>query len=116
MRIDIRANGFALTEPVREYAVRRLRYALARAVEQVQRVAVHLGEVEGPRGGTDKRCRVQVTLKGGADLVVDDVESDLYAAIDRATSRAGRCVARGGFRQPAVAAADPADPAALPAP
>ena len=110
MRIDIRSNGLALTEAARGYAARRLRYALARAVEQVQRVAVHLGEVDGPRGGTDRRCRVRVTLKSGADVVIDDVESDLYAVIDRAASRAGRCVARSVSRRPAVAA-DAANPA-----
>lgn len=35
MKIDIRANGFALTEALREYAARRLRFALTCADERV---------------------------------------------------------------------------------
>lgn len=114
MRIDIRSNGFELTEAVREYAARRLRFALGGAAEQVLRVAVHLGEAGAPRSGTDRRCRIRVRLKGGAGVVIDDVESDLYAAIDRAASRAARRLARGALRQLAGAAA--ADPAAQAAP
>lgn len=94
MNIDIRANGFALTEALREYVARRLRFTLTRADEHVRRVSVHLGDVNGPRGGRDKRCRVRVMLRDRPDVVIDDVETDLYAAIDRAANRAGRCVAR----------------------
>jgi len=47
-----------------------------------------------PRGGIDKRCCIQVTLKGPAAVVIEDTESSLYHAIDRAADRAGRSVMR----------------------
>ena len=102
MRIDIRANGFTLTEAIREHAARRLRFALTRVDAHVRWVAMHLGDVNGPRGGWDKRCRVRVMLKGRPDVVIDDVEKDLYVAIDRAANRAGRSVARSVIRQNAI--------------
>lgn len=102
MRIDIRANGFELTEAIREHAARRLRFALTHTDEHVRWVAMHLGDVNGPRGGKDKRCRIRVMLKGRPDVVIDDVETDLYAAIDRAAKRAGRSVVRCVTRQDAA--------------
>ena len=116
MKIDIRANGFALTEALREYAARRLRFALTRADDHVRRVSVHLGDVNGPRGGRDKRCRVRVMLKTRPDVVIDDVETDLYAAIDRAANRAGRCVARCVARRDFAPGAETDEPASLAAP
>ncbi|PKO72388.1 MAG: 30S ribosomal protein S30 [Betaproteobacteria bacterium HGW-Betaproteobacteria-14] len=116
MRIDIRTNGFPLTEAIREYAARRLRYALTRADEHVRWVALHLGDVNGPRGGRDKRCRVRVMLKGRPDVVIDDVETDLYAAIDRAANRAGRSVARCMSRQVNFTETEVHEPAFPPSP
>ncbi len=112
MRIDIRANGFVLTEALRDHAARRLRFALTRSDEHVRWVAVHLGDINGPRGGRDKRCRIRVMLKGRPDVVIDDVETDLYAAIDRAANRAGRSVARCVARQNAFTAAELNEPVA----
>lgn len=113
MRIDIRANGIILTEAIREHAVRRLRFNLTRTDEYVRMVAIHLGDVSGPRGGCDKRCRIRVLLKGRPDVVIDDVETDLYAAIDRAAKRAGRSVLRCLARHDGVAVPDSNEQAAL---
>lgn len=94
MKIDIRTHGFALTDAIRDHVERRLRFALARADAYVRQVAVHLADIEGPSGGIGKRCRVQVRLKPGVDLLVEDTEAGLYAAVDRAADRVGRSVVR----------------------
>ena len=58
-----------------------------------------LSDINGPRGGADKRCHLQVLLAGLPDVVIEDVEVDLYIAINRATDRAGRTVVRKIDRQ-----------------
>lgn len=103
MKIDIRTQGFALTDAIRDHIERRLRFALARANAHVRQVAAHLSDINGPRGGIEKRCRIRVRLKKSADVMIDDTESDLYAAIDRAANRAGRTVARRLARRDAAA-------------
>jgi len=113
MRVDVRANGFTLTEAIREHAVRRLRFNLTRTDGHVRMVSVHLGDVSGPRGGRDKRCRIRVLLKGRPDVVIDDVENDLYAAIDRAAKRAGRSVLRCVARHDNVVVLESSEPASL---
>ena len=94
MQIDIQSQGFALTDALREYAERRLRFALARVGDRIRRVRVRLADVNGPRGGIDKACSIQVTLNGLAAVMTEDTEADLYLAIDRAADRTGRSVAR----------------------
>jgi len=99
MQITIQARQFSLTEALRNYAERRLRFALTCYGDHIQRVVMRLSDINGPRGGEDKRCQLQVVLSGFADVVVEDTEADLYMAIDRATGRAGRSVARRIERQ-----------------
>ena len=94
MQIDIQSRGFALTHALREYTERRLRFALVHAGDHARRVTVRLLDVNGPRGGIDKRCRIQVMLNGLAAVVIEDTEANLYLAIDRAADRIGRNVMR----------------------
>ena len=87
MQIDIQSQGFALTHGMRDYAEGRLRFALVRAGERIRRVAVHLYDVHGPRGGRSKCCRIQVMLNGSAAVVIEETQADHYLAIYRATGR-----------------------------
>ncbi len=99
MLIDIQTNGFDLTHGLREHTERRLRFALSWASQDVSKVAVRLLDINGPRGGNDKRCCIQIPLPGTADVMIEDTESDLYIAIDRAADRAERALARRLERQ-----------------
>lgn len=112
MQIDIQTHGFALTDALRDYAGRRLRFALARAAEQVRRIKVDLSDVNGPRGGIDKRCRIRVVFRGLEAVLVEDTEADLYLAIDRAADRIGRTVVR-RLRRRGGRGNEPATPRAL---
>ena len=78
----------------REVAVRRLRFVLRRLSWLVPRARVRLSDVNGPRGGVDKQCRVLVTLTHGPAAVVEDLDADLPTLIDRALARAGRVAAK----------------------
>lgn len=94
MRIDIQARGFDLTEGLREHTVRRLQFALSWASDEVRTVRVCLSDLNGPRGGNDKRCQIQIPISGNQKVLVEDAESDLYQAIDRAADRSERAIAR----------------------
>lgn len=95
MNIQIRARDFTLTDGLREHIAWRVAYATNHGRDAVSRVVVHLSDVNGPRGGADKRCGIELRLKGTPQsLVVEDVQSDLYVAIDRAFERIGRSLLR----------------------
>ena len=99
MQIDIQARNFLLTKALRGHVERRLNFALNTREDHIQRINVRLSDVNGPRGGEDKLCHIQVVLPHLADVVIEDTEEDLYAAIDRAANRAGRTVGRRLTRQ-----------------
>ncbi|MEN8206414.1 MAG: HPF/RaiA family ribosome-associated protein [Pseudomonadota bacterium] len=94
MQINIQARNFSLTDALRSHTERRLGFALSARDDHIQRVIVRLSDINGPRGGADKCCHIQVALAHLPDVVIEDTEADLYAAIDRAAGRAGRTVGR----------------------
>ena len=87
MKINIQARGFELTDRLREHTERHLRYMLGWADDHLRQVSVRLYSQSGPRKGKDNRCRIQIDLPGVQDLVIEDIQTDLYVAIDRATDR-----------------------------
>jgi putative sigma-54 modulation protein len=94
MRVDVHAQGFEMTNALTEHTERRLRFALKHAADQVQHVTVRLADINGPRGGVDKRCSIHIVLSGLPDIVTEDTEADMYIAINRAIDRVGRTVLR----------------------
>lgn len=94
MRLTIQANGFALTEALKNHTEQRIAIALGWARQHMRQLVVSLSDINGPRGGVDKRCRIQVQLGAGREVIIEDVEADLYVAINRAAERADRALVR----------------------
>lgn len=99
MQMDIQCRSFDLTEGLRDYVKKRLAYSLNCGDGHIVRVIVRLSDINGPRGGEDKRCHLELRLKRLPEVVIEDTESDLYVAIDRAAERAGRALVRCLARQ-----------------
>ena len=102
MYIHIQTRGFSLTEALRGYAKRRLKSSLAASDQHILSTQVRLSDINGPRGGIDKCCQLQVELAGSPSIIVRETSADMYSAIDRAAQRLGRSVSRrlGKFRSP----------------
>lgn len=94
MRIDIQARGFELTEGLRQHTERRLQFAIDWASDEVTTVKVRFSDINGPRGGNDKCCTIQIPIAGQRDVFIKDTEADLYVAIDRAANRVERTLSR----------------------
>ncbi|MFO0901625.1 MAG: HPF/RaiA family ribosome-associated protein [Pirellulales bacterium] len=94
MRLQIVDRGRELDQEQREQAERRLRYALTRFEPQVERVTLHVQDENGPKGGVDKTCRVDVYLRHGDPVTVSDADASLLAAVSRAAERVSRAVDR----------------------
>ncbi len=94
MQLDIQTRGFSLTESLRDYTEKRMKFALHRNDKHILRTCVWLADINGPRGGIDKRCQVELTMAGHSNIVIEDTQADLYFAIDRASERCMRTLAR----------------------
>ena len=100
MQVQIHSDDFDLTEGLRDHILKRLAYSLNHGRDMISRVVVRLADVNGPKGGVDKRCSIEVRLKGRAAIAIDDTQTDLYVAIDRAAERTGRTMDRRIARRP----------------
>lgn len=76
----------------------RLAAALRGLGSRAERVTIRFEDLNGPRGGVDTSCRIQLTLSGHPHLVVEGRAEDerrafqvalprLVAALDRQLSR-----------------------------
>lgn len=99
MNVQIRTRGIPVTEGLRSHVERRADFALDRFAERVTAVTVRFADTNGRRGGVDKVCRVEVTLRGAPGVRASDTHEDLYVAIDGALHRAARGVARAVQRE-----------------
>jgi ribosomal subunit interface protein len=94
MRVDIRGRGFELGESLRQHVERRARFAIGRFSPRIVTLSVRLVDTNGPRGGVDKSCVMTVRLQRLGEVHVSEQDDDPYVAVDRATERLGRAVAR----------------------
>ena len=79
---------------LRDLTERRVRFVLRRLGWLVPRAEVQMSDVNGPRGGVDKRCQVELRTAGAGSVVVASVASDWRTALDDALARAARFLLR----------------------
>lgn len=79
---------------LRQLAVTRLQFVLRRVRWLVPRATVRLSDLNGPRGGVDKRCVVELDTDGNGKVVIQAVGRDWRSAIDSALGRAARALLR----------------------
>jgi len=79
---------------MRDLTERRVRFVLRRLSWLVPRAEVQMSDVNGPRGGIDKRCQVELRTDGAGSVVVTSVANDWRTALDNALTRAARFLMR----------------------
>ena len=79
---------------LRDQAVTRLKFVMRRLSSRVPRAKLLLSDINGPRGGVDKRCQLELTTDGTGTVVITSVARDWRSAIDQTLARAGRVVQR----------------------
>jgi CBS domain-containing protein len=90
----IRAEGVKLSPADRAYLRRRLGMKFGKFSLSIERVTVRVRDVNGPRGGVDKVCRIKVVLPGLPSVVYESRGASHRVAINRALDGAERAVRR----------------------
>jgi len=70
-----------------EYGRQRIMGALRKRVDRISKIQMTLSDVNGPKGGVDKRCLIVLKLKGQADIIVEALHEQVHGAIDNAVNR-----------------------------
>jgi len=61
-------------------------------------IVVRLSDVNGPKGGVDKRCQITLVRAGQPPITIEELNTDAYAAVDGAVERASRTAVKGMAR------------------
>ena len=93
MKVLFKARAPQAAE-LRDLTERRVRFVLRRLGWLVPRAEVRMSDVNGSRGGVDKRCQVELTTDGAGSVVVTSVANEWRTALDNALTRAARTLMR----------------------
>ena len=94
MVCEVCGSSALATESVVAHVMARISAAVGRFDDRVGRVRVRLEDVNGPKGGKDKRCTVDVAMARGGHVIIRELSEDLYAAITGAAHRVKAVVSR----------------------
>ncbi|CDS54309.1 hypothetical protein [Polaromonas sp. CG9_12] len=75
-------------------AEQRVRFVLRRLSWLVPQANIRLSDVNGPRGGIDKRCQVEFTTQGSGRIISTATAANWRAALEGALARAARRIVR----------------------
>lgn len=94
MKPRLNFRGIAADNRTIDYIQRRFSFAFSRMQHAIDAASVTLSDVNGPKGGVDKQCRIVIQSAAVPPIVISEQQSELRQAIDRGMSRASRNLAR----------------------
>jgi hypothetical protein len=94
IRYSLRARGVSLTTKHRRAVRRSLTSTLGRFERRLRKIHVWLEDVNGPRGGVDIRCRIDIEFRPRGTISVTALAIDEFAAAAKAAARARELVDR----------------------
>lgn len=74
-------------KPLKDVVVDRLRFTLRRMAQQISTAHVRFTDVNGPRGGVDKRAQIQLHLEFHGTVIVAATASNWRTALENALRR-----------------------------
>ena len=94
MKIQVKTVNLDLDARTRADVQRMMQVGLDRLAHRILRVSVRLADQNGPRGGKDISCLVEVRLRPRGRLFVEETDSDLMGAVSQSVEAAATTVSR----------------------
>lgn len=85
-------NDFGFEE--RAHIRCKLTRRLNKFAESIERVSLRTEDLNGPRGGVDRVCRIKVVVRGLPSVLFEKQDAFLNAAVDTAVAGVERAVRR----------------------
>lgn len=82
------------SEQLAWFARRSLCFALDRFAPRIREVALRVRDENGPRGGVDQRCSLEIRLLGASDVHLHDVDASAEKCVHRLSRKAARLLSR----------------------
>ena len=103
MKLTIRTRHLTLTPEALEEIRRRIELVFARIRPWIRAVDVTIADINGPKGGADKQCRMRVRGRGVGSVIVEQVGLATPATVAFAAERAEQVILRKVARRRAFA-------------
>ena len=98
MLVHIQSRHFSLSAALNKYVKTKLQVMLGKYEAKIISLNVSLFDINGPKRGEDKCCKIIVKIivkiNGTSSIVVQETAADLYDAINTCSRRARRAVKR----------------------
>lgn len=94
MRLNINFRNVPGSADIISHVDRRLSFCLSRMEHEIERVDVTLSDLNGPKAGVDKQCKVVIKPIGLRKIVVTEKQQSIQLAVDVSLARAGRSLVR----------------------
>ena len=88
MELTVTNLNIDLCHENRSLIRQKTRQTFNKVCHSVQRIKVIINDINGPKGGKDKHCRVIIYAKGMPDIIITDNQTTVMAAVNIALSRA----------------------------
>lgn len=94
MKLEIHGQNVPVSNKLQVHIERRLQFALDRLTPRITSISVHVEDVNGPKGGVDKQCRILAQVKPSGRVIVKETGEDAYQSVSRAAEKIGRAIKR----------------------
>ena len=94
MLVSIREEAIRLNQHLTDHVHRGLMFSLGRFSGRIRRVKVTIADVNGPRGGDDKRCQLTVSGPRLNTVNLTETHANIFAGVDLALDRLAHVIGR----------------------
>lgn len=95
MDMTLRHDGFDMSEAIDSHVRDRFSAALDQHASHIRGVGVTLRDENGPRGGVDKSCQVQVDLASHHEpVIIKKQHDDIYLAVTETADAVKRTIGK----------------------
>jgi putative sigma-54 modulation protein len=94
MELELRQKDMDMGQSLYDHIAGYIDAALNRFANRINRVTIRLVDINGPRGGIDKQCRIAVQLSKGKTIRTGNTNTNMIAATYFAVDRAAHAISR----------------------
>jgi hypothetical protein len=87
MKIVVLARNFSLRSRIKEAIEGKIGRTFGRFSKKVDRVKIMLEDINGPKGGVDKHCKIIAELVPGGELTAAALDSSYERALGAASEK-----------------------------
>jgi putative sigma-54 modulation protein len=88
MLLTIHAHNQRISSTFKDEMRAKISAVFARSQEKIRKIKVVFSDINGPKGGEDQQCRVQVVLFGLPTVNVVTTQENIHKALAKALSAA----------------------------